>query len=122
MVKANPVKILFLLLAEELKNILYFPLWWYSKGFLKVVVGGGRMIADFDQSLGFSIWLKNLFVPMFGQHDFAGRAISFFLRLVQVVFKGFALLLIALFILAIYIGWLVLPIFIILMTFYTLVK
>ncbi len=73
------------------------------------------MIRDFDLTLGFSIWLKNLFVPMFGQTDFAGRAISFFLRIFQIIFKGLALLGIIILVLVFYIFWLVLPILILYM-------
>ena len=70
------------------------------------------MIRDFDQTLGFSIWLKNLFVPMFGQTDFAGRVISFLLRIFQIIFKGIALLLIIILVLAFFVFWLVLPLII----------
>jgi len=31
--------------------------------------------------VGLRVWLKNLFAPMFGQTDWQGRLISFFMRL-----------------------------------------
>ncbi|MCX6745136.1 MAG: hypothetical protein NTX82_06450 [Candidatus Parcubacteria bacterium] len=115
MAQASLGKTIALLLIDEIRNFLYFPLWWYSKGYIKVLKGGFGMIRDFDQTLGFSIWLKNLFVPMFGQTDFAGRVISFLLRIFQIIFKGIALLLIIILILAFFVFWLVLPLIIIYM-------
>ena len=38
-------------------------------------------------SLSLKIWLKNLFVPMYGQYDLAGRIISFVLRIVVLFYR-----------------------------------
>jgi len=112
--KKDPIfKIIGLLIVEELKAILYFPIWWYSKGFLKVLNGAWNWLKDFELTMGFWLWVKNLFVPMFGQHDFAGRVISFFLRLVQIIYKGIALLIILIILLAFVIFWLILPLLVI---------
>ncbi len=106
-------KLIIFILIEGVKDIFYFPLWWYSRGLLKTLKGSWNFIKDFEQTLGFMVWLKNLFVPMFGQRDFAGRLISFFLRLVQIIFRGIALLVLILLNL-IFIGiYLILPFFII---------
>lgn len=113
MVEQQLSKLILTALKDGLRTILYFPVWWYSKGLLKFVSGGWSWIKDFEQTMGFSIWLKNLFVPMFGQTDIAGRLISFFLRLVQVIFRGIFLLLFCILVLLIELTWLVLPIFII---------
>ncbi len=73
-------------------DIFYFPIWWYSVGFVRMLKGVWRFLIGQEQSLGFFIWLKNIFVPMYGQRDWAGRLISFFIRLVQIIFRGLALL------------------------------
>jgi hypothetical protein len=106
-------KMIVLVLIHEIKTVLYFPLWWYSKGFILVIKGGWNWLKDFEQTLGFMIWIRNLFVPMFGQRDIQGRLISFFLRLVQIIFKGIVLVLFSLVVLFFVIAWLILPIFII---------
>ncbi|MFC1598925.1 hypothetical protein ACFL2U_02895 [Patescibacteria group bacterium] len=106
-------KMLSLVLIHEIKTILYFPLWWYSKGFILMLKGGWNWLKDFEQTLGLMIWVRNLFVPMFGQSDIQGRIISFFLRLFQIIFKGIALILFSLVVLVFVLAWLVLPIFII---------
>lgn len=42
--------------------------------------------------LGFDVWSKNLFVPMYGDASMSGRAISFMLRLFMTVVLGLVLL------------------------------
>ena len=113
MAQSSVSKILALILVDGIKTLLYFPLWWYSKGFLKVLKGSGNFIKDFEQTLGFLIWLKTLFVPMFGQRDIAGRLISFVLRVVQIIFRGIALLFIILLTFVFIIFWLILPLLVI---------
>jgi len=113
MAKVSVNKILGLVFRDQLKTILYFPIWWYSKGLLKVFDGGLAFISDMEQTLGFSIWVKNLFTPIFGQRDLAGRLISFFLRLFEIIFRGIALIIIIILVIIVLIIWLVLPIFII---------
>lgn len=113
MAKISGSKIFITILVDEIKKLLYFPVWWYSRGFLKVLKGCGALIHDFEQTLGLGIWVKNLFVPMFGQTDFAGRMISFFLRLFQILIKSLALLVIIIIAFIFLIFWSLLPIFII---------
>lgn len=90
-------------------DFVYFPLWWYSEGLLKTLKGVFNFWREQEASLGFSVWLKNIFVPMYGQHDFAGRAISFFIRLVQIIFRGAALLIFIILGLLFLVAYLILP-------------
>jgi len=106
-------KILGSVLIDQIKAVLYFPLWWYSKGLLKAIEGSINFVKDFEQTLGFKIWVKNLFVPMFGQRDIPGRLISFFLRIFQILWKGIALLIFITLAFLYIIFWLILPLFII---------
>lgn len=108
------IKLLVIIFKDGLRTVLYFPFWWYGKGFGKMLLACGNQIKDFNLSLGFSIWIKNLFVPMFGQYDFAGRLISFFLRLVNIVVRGLAFMAFLVVILFFIILWLILPLIIIL--------
>ena len=114
MKRGSWVQTLYLLLIDGIKAVFYFPLWWYSKGFLKVLKGSWQVIKDFNLTLGFTIWLKNLFVPMFGQKDIWGRLISIFLRFVQIIFRGLILIIFLILILVFILAWLVLPVFVIL--------
>jgi len=113
MAKISGKKVLGLVLIDEIKGIFYFPIWWYTKGLLKVLKGCGAFIKDFEQTLGLMIWIKNLFVPMFGQRDIVGRLISFGLRLFQIFWKSIVLLIIIGIAFIFIIFWLLLPIFVI---------
>ncbi|MFA5188099.1 MAG: hypothetical protein WC460_01910 [Patescibacteria group bacterium] len=109
----STTKILGQVLLDRIREILYFPIWWYSKGLLKVINGAGEFVKGFEQTLGLMIWIKNLFVPMFGQKDIAGRLISFGLRLFQIFWKSIVLLIFILIAFLFVIFWLALPVLVI---------
>lgn len=66
-----------------------------------------------ERRIGLSIWVANLFKPMYGQRDWQSVLISFFMRLFQIIFRGFFLLvwLLAMILLALF--WLLLPLLVI---------
>ncbi|MDO8462702.1 MAG: hypothetical protein Q7S96_00300 [bacterium] len=55
--------------------------WWYGHGLLMVLRWVGRSIHSWEESVGLGLWLRNLFTPMYGQTDWQGRIISFFMRI-----------------------------------------
>lgn len=106
------------IILQILGGIIYFPFWWYSVGFIETLKKEGIFLRNREQSLGFSIWLKNIFVPMYGQHDMAGRIISFFIRFIQIIFRGLMLLCwLALLIIGAAL-WLALPLFLVVALFF----
>lgn len=90
-------------------EFLYFPIWWYTVGFVRF----GQKVLNFwrnrQAALGLLVWLKNIFVPMYGQHDFAGRLISFVIRVVQIIYRGLAMLVVFILGLAALVFWLLFP-------------
>lgn len=112
MIQDSTLKLAAIIWADLMHRLLYFPLWWYSVGFANAIKGSLAFVKDFDLTLGFSIWLKNLFVPMFGQHDLAGRIISFFLRLVNIIVRGLFLLIVIIMGFVFLLIWLIAPLFI----------
>lgn len=100
-------------LLRFLGNILFFPLWWYSLGFLMFANRVINFWREEQKSLGVYVWLKNLFIPMYGQHDFAGRIISFFVRLIQIIIRGVVLLFWVIIGLGLMLIWLALPLLLI---------
>jgi len=114
MIQQTVNKLVILALKDGLATFLYFPLWWYTKGFLKALKAAWNFVIDLDLTLGFSIWLKNIFTPIFGQRDIMGRIISFFLRLFQIIVRGFVMLIVTIMAIVFLIIWLILPVF----TFY----
>jgi len=109
MMKHNSVTYSGEILGRIIWDFLYFPLWWYSAGLIKTVRGVVVFWRAQEASLGFLIWLKNIFVPMYGQRDLAGRVISFLIRLVQIIFRGIAMLVFIVFGLLFFVFYLVLP-------------
>lgn len=101
------------ILAEISRDILYFPLWWYSCGFFYFAKKLAVFLSNRQKSLALIVWLKNIHRPMYGQYDWQGKLISLFMRVVQVIFRGVAMLFwvaVAAFFLCI---WLVLPLFVV---------
>ena len=92
-----------------LGEIVYFPIWWYGPGLVRTIRKLGLFWLDQGRMIGFSVWLRNIFVPMYGQSDLAGRLISFVMRLIQVVLRGTVLLFWLAFVLAALCLWIALP-------------
>jgi len=78
------------LFADLLREILFLPIWWYTIGLARMVVWCGASVKGAAQTTGLSVWAKNLFVPMYGETSISGKLISFFMRLVMVIARGFA--------------------------------
>ena len=97
------------ILAELVRDVLYFPLWWYSRGLINLLLGVKDFLVNKQKSLALYVWLKNIMRPMYAQDDLAGTLISFFVRLVQIIFRSvFLLFWSALAVLAVA-AWLLLP-------------
>lgn len=52
-----------------------------------------RLTVYTSRQLAVGVWVKNLFVPMFGLHDWQSRLISVFMRALQILIRGFAMVL-----------------------------
>lgn len=112
----------FKIIISLILEIIYFPIWWYGEGLFKVVVNLFSFLRNQERSLGFFIWLKNVFVPMYGQYDWPGRLISFFIRLVQIIIRGVALFVWLVICLSLLIIWLALPVLLVLFLFFQILK
>ena len=108
----------FQVLIQFLWTIIFFPIWWYSLGFLRF---SSRIVSFWrseQRALGLWVWVNNLFVPMYGQRDFTGRLISFLVRCVQIIFRGLAMIFWIIIGLILMLIWLALPLVIIIATAY----
>ena len=95
---------------EFLFHIIKLPVWWYSAGLWHAITVAREAIGLGNGYLAPGLWLKNIFVPMFGQSDWQGRIMSFFMRLVNVVIRGFLLLFWFIIVAVIFLVWLLLPV------------
>ncbi len=112
MIRSNLILAIKSLAVDSAVSVLYFPIWWYTLGAVRVASYGVRKLGNAGRGFGVRIWFKNLFRPMFGQYDFAGRIISFFLRLIMIGYYSVVLLVMAVFMAALFALWLALPAFI----------
>jgi hypothetical protein len=76
------------LVFEFLLDAVRFPLWWYSGGLVKVFrfCRDGFRATAWRVSLG--LFARYLFTPMYGDYTYSGRALSFVVRLVLLVWKS----------------------------------
>ncbi len=102
---------------QVLLDIIYFPLWWYSVGFFRILKNLGIFLRERWMVIGAGVWLKNIFVPMYGQTDFASRAISFVIRLVQIICRFIVYILFVLISIIVLALWLFLPVLIVVLIF-----
>jgi len=87
---------MFVLLLQKISlrlllDVIQFPLWWYSKGLVIAARQLGTRIAGASARLAPGLWLKNIFVPMFGQYSLEGRLTSFFVRGGNVILRSIGL-------------------------------
>ncbi|MEK7632660.1 MAG: hypothetical protein AAB473_02620 [Patescibacteria group bacterium] len=97
------------LLWELGGDILRFPAWWYGKGLLRAATYAMEFVQGYVRSIGVMTWARNMFVPMFGRYDWQSRIISVFMRLVNVVGRGFVTIIVAAIVLGIFAFYVALP-------------
>lgn len=100
---------------ELILDVIYFPVWWYTKGLSKAGVFFMNEVSDWANRLSLKILFRNMLKPMYGDYSRSGRIISFFMRIIVFGFK-LILMVIWLSVLSVlFIFWIVLPIFIVYM-------
>lgn len=97
-------------LVDLFKGVFFFPVWWYGRGLFSTARFCVETIHNQERQLGVDIWLKNLFVPMYGSYDIAGRLISFVVRSAQVFARSLFLGVYALGVLILFLLYLALPV------------
>jgi hypothetical protein len=75
--------------AGLVRDLVLFPVWWYTQGLVELIQKVVSWWSDSLKSLNLSVWLKNILVPMYGQRDLTGILISIFMRIVQIILRGF---------------------------------
>jgi hypothetical protein len=101
-------------LLDIIREILYFPIWWYTKGLAMAANFSWQRIKNMEVRLGVKVWVVNIFKPMFGQHDIAGVLISFFMRIFQIIGRTLVLILWTVIMILVFFVWIVLPLFVVL--------
>src|SRR3989338_2052661 len=97
-------------LADLFKGVFFFPVWWYSRGLVSTARFCVDTIQNQARELSVSIWLKNIFVPMYGSYDIAGRLISFVVRVAQIFVRSLFLAVYTVGLLLLFVLYLILPV------------
>jgi len=98
------------IVKDFIGSIIGFPVWWFTRGFAYFVGIYARTWRSFANQFGVGVWVKNIFVPMYGSYDISGRLISFIVRLAQIFVRGIAMTLVTIVLTAVLIAWLALPV------------
>jgi hypothetical protein len=119
MIKENVLqKTMKFVVRDILIDLIYWFFWWYTSGLKKAFLKMIDTIVQGNRELGLSIWIKNIFRPMFGQYDWQGRIISFFMRIFMIIIRFFIFIFWIIFALIVFLFWIVIPLFIIFMIMY----
>lgn len=80
-----------MILFDLVGSVAWFPIWWYSRGLFGLIAWMKRELQYRVRAYAFAVWIKNFFVPMYGQHDWVGRIISIFMRFFVILGRLIAL-------------------------------
>ncbi len=83
-----PTRTAKLIIVDIFGEFVIAPVWWYSRGLLKVGHWSGKKIAEHEEKLGLKLWARSLWLPMYAQTDWQGRLISFFMRVIFLFIKS----------------------------------
>lgn len=89
---AAPLELTKFILSETVGSVLRFPMWWYSDGLLRLSKWIVQQLNYRWRAYAFAIWIRNMFVPMYGQYDWSGRLVSFVMRVVVLIGRGIGLM------------------------------
>ncbi len=96
--------------VEILWDIVYFPIWWYTKGLARIwQYARDSALFHIVRRLGLGIWMKSMFKPMYGDYTKEGRIISFFMRIVVLIWKLIATFMWLILLFVLIIVWIALP-------------
>lgn len=94
---------------DLVKEILYFPLWWYSRGAGKYWQWAWKRIKQTEKVLAFQIMLKNIYRPLYGDYSFIGILIGPVIRSSWLILISIGMLLTLLFFAGLFLVYLLLP-------------
>ena len=98
---------------EIIRDILYFPVWWYSRGLVYLSASLWHFLVNRQKGLALGVWVKNIFRPMYAQTDWQGVLISIFMRIVEIIIRSIAMLFWVIVAIVGFLLWIILPVFVI---------
>jgi hypothetical protein len=101
------------ILTEFVLDFFYFPIWWYTAGAKRALLKCVGFLREANSYLAPGLWFKNIFVPMYGQYDWRGRLVSFFMRLVNTIGRTIGLLLWLVIVIILFFIWMIFPVLVV---------
>jgi hypothetical protein len=98
---------------DTIWEVLYFPIWWYSRGLKKTALFCWQRVDDGWRILALSILLKSFFKPMYGQRGWDACVLSLATHFLQLLWRFFLMALWTIFWLFILFLWTILPAFVV---------
>lgn len=74
-----------------------------------MLVWMSESVSGYAKSISLNVWIKNLFVPMYGQYDWQSRIISFIMRFFMIIGRGVTVIVWSLVVVLLFVVYLVLP-------------
>lgn len=82
--------VLRLILSELAGGFLALPVWWYGRGLAMMAAWLRRSVREASELFALGVWVRNVFVPMYGETEWSGRLISFLIRVTMIAARGTA--------------------------------
>lgn len=91
-------------------KFFYFPVWWYSFSLFMFFKRNFEFLSRYEEGLALFAWVKNIFKPLFKDYSAWGIFLSFWVRLVQIAWRGSVFLILCCWVLLKMMVWTLLPI------------
>ncbi len=92
--------------------VISFPMWFLFRFPLRLSRIVMRVISLLNNEFSFTLNLRLLFTPIFGDYTKVGRVIGFFVRIFEVVFGLILILFLSLLVIVVPIGWYLIPLWV----------
>ncbi|PIR93594.1 hypothetical protein COT97_05915 [Candidatus Falkowbacteria bacterium CG10_big_fil_rev_8_21_14_0_10_39_11] len=102
-------------------DFLYWPVWWYTRGAILAFRRMVDTITNGSRSVALMVWVKNIFVPMYGDYTWQGRLISVLMRVAQIFGRFIIFIGWIIFAFVVFVLWFVLPLFVVFQLIFNLV-
>lgn len=96
-------------LAEIMRDILYFPVWWYTRGLFNLVKSLRDFLVEREKGLALTVWIKNIFKPMYAQTDWQGILISILMRIIEIIGRSIVMFFWVIVVLIAFVFWVAFP-------------
>ncbi len=83
--------------------------WWYTKGLALTASKLVRAWQEMESFIALRVWVRHLFVPMYGLRDWQSRVISIFMRFFLLIWKVFFMAVWTVLTVGVFALWVLLP-------------